>query len=87
MKESTDLLGSHIENAIRVGGHPPEYYIEVAQTLFKRLGRATVLLREARAAISDEIEAAGPEDVEGHPILKAHRRTLNKVDRFLKIRR
>lgn len=47
------------------------------------LKRALLLLREAKGAIDDELNACGPDEVDENPILKGHDRTSDKIGRFL----
>lgn len=42
-----------------------------------------ILLREAAAALWDELYAAGDEDVKAHPTLRKHARVHAKIIRFL----
>lgn len=47
------------------------------------LKQALKLLREAKGAIDDELNASGQDEVNGNPILKGHDRTSDKIERFL----
>ena len=49
----------------------------------RALQQALKLLREAKGAIDDELNAAGIDEVKEHPILTAHDKTSNKIEKFL----
>lgn len=53
----------------------------------KRLKKRTRLLREALRVIVSELNAAGPEEVKQHPVLRAHDRLADRILRELKTKR
>jgi pyruvate formate-lyase activating enzyme-like uncharacterized protein len=47
------------------------------------LRKAVKLLREAKGAIDDELNSAGIDEVRQHPILRAHDRISDRIEKFL----
>lgn len=46
--------------------------------------QADKLLKECRAALSEDLMAAGPEEVKQHPTLRSRDRLLDKIDAYFK---
>lgn len=49
----------------------------------KEFERALELLKRAKAAIDDELDAAGSEEVRQHPVLLGHARVSDAIQVFL----
>ena len=45
--------------------------------------KALALIRALMIAVEEELAAAGPEESESHPILRAHARTCDRASRYL----